>query len=77
MRRCSFCGGDLVEELTTFVYEEKGQVWVIRNVPSYVCKQCAEKEYSEETTHQILTLLRQPPRLSEILHVPAYDLTVG
>lgn len=77
MPRCNFCEGELHEELTTFVHEDKGQVWVIRNVPSYVCKQCGEKEYSQETTHQILTLLKQPPRPSEILHVPAYDLAAG
>ncbi len=77
MSKCYYCGGELVEELTTFVHEEHGEVWVIRNVPSYVCKQCGEKEYSQETTHQILTLLRQPPRPTEIIHVPAYDLAAG
>jgi YgiT-type zinc finger domain-containing protein len=77
MKRCYFCGGETEEQLTVFVYEENGQVWVIRNVPTYVCKQCGEKEYTQETTHQILSLLKQPPRPAEILHVPAYDLAVG
>lgn len=74
MNHCYFCGEELVEELTTFVHEENGQVWVIRNVPAYVCQQCGEKEYSQETTQQILSFLKQPPRPTEILHVPAYDL---
>lgn len=57
MKRCYFCGGELVEQLTTFVYEENGQVWIIRNVPAYICKPCGEKEYTQETTHRILSLL--------------------
>ena len=77
MHRCYFCGGELMEERTTFVYEDKGRVWVIRNVPTFVCKQCGEKEYSQETTHQLLTLVKESPRPSEILHVPAYDFAVS
>lgn len=76
MNRCYFCGGEMAEQLTVFVYEENEQVWVIRNVPAYVCKQCGEKEYTQETTHRILSFLKQPPRPVEILHVPAYDLAV-
>ncbi len=73
MNRCHSCEGELVEELTTFLYEENGQVWIVRNVPAFVCKQCGEKEYSQETTHRILSFLKQPPRPVEILHVPTYD----
>jgi len=73
MDRCYFCGGELEEQLTTFVYAEDDIVWVIRQVPTYVCRQCGEKEYSQETTHRILSLLQHPPRPTEILHVPAYD----
>jgi len=77
MNTCYFCGGELVEQMTTFVYEENGQVWVVRNAPAYVCRQCGEKEYTQKTTHRILSLLKQPPRPVEILHVPAYELAVG
>lgn len=73
MDRCYFCSGELEEELTTFVYAEDDTVWVIRQVPTYVCRQCGEKEYSQETTHRILSLLQHPPRPAEILHVPVYD----
>jgi len=76
MHSCHFCGGERIEELTTFIYEQDGQMWVIRNVPAYVCKQCGEKEYSQEVTHKILALLKQPPSPTEMLHIPAYDLAV-
>ena len=73
MDRCYFCSGELEEQLTTFVYAEDASVWVIRQVPTYVCRQCGEKEYSQEITRQILSLLQHPPHPTEILHVPAYD----
>jgi YgiT-type zinc finger domain-containing protein len=74
MNRCHFCGGELVEQLTTFLYEENDQVCIVRNVPAFVCKQCGEKEYAQETTHRILTFLKHPTRPADILHVPTYDL---
>jgi len=77
MSHCHFCGGELVEQLTTFVNEENGQVQIIRNVPSFVCSQCGEKEYSQVITRRILKLLKQSPRPVEILHVPAYDMATA
>ncbi|MFQ5615973.1 MAG: YgiT-type zinc finger protein [Anaerolineales bacterium] len=74
MSKCYFCGGEQEEQLTTFLHEADGKVWVVRNVPAFVCKQCGEKEYTQRTTRQILTFLKQPPLPEEILHVPAYEL---
>lgn len=74
MSQCVFCGGDLVEQLTTFVHEDGDQFWIVRNVPAFVCTRCGEKEYTQETTQRVLALLKQPPRPREILHVPAYEL---
>lgn len=76
MITCHFCGGALKEQLTTFLHEDNGQVWLVRNVPAFVCTQCGEKEFSRATTKQVLSLLKQPPRPAEILHVPAYDMTM-
>lgn len=77
MKNCYYCGGEQIEKMTTFLYEENDQVWIIRNVPAYVCKQCGEKEYTQDMTHRILTYLKQPPRPVEILHVPAYEMVAA
>ncbi|NOZ07215.1 MAG: YgiT-type zinc finger protein [Chloroflexi bacterium] len=61
------------EKLTTFVYEEGGRVSVVRDVPAWVCKQCGEKDYSGQTTHQLLDSLKHPPLPSDITHVLAYE----
>lgn len=76
MEKCIFCGGNLKYQLTTFVFEDDDDMWVIRQVPAYVCDQCGEKEYSQATTKQILSFLKQPPRPAEILHILAYDWAV-
>ena len=44
MHRCYYYGGEQVEQLTTFVYEDEDQFWVVRNVPALVCTRCGEKE---------------------------------
>ena len=75
MNTCYFCGGELAAQMTTFVHEAQGEVQIVRNVPAYVCQQCGEKEYTQETTHQILLFLQHPPRPAAVLQVPAYDLT--
>lgn len=73
MNKCYFCGGEQVDQLTTFVHEENGQLRVIRHVPAKVCSRCGEKEFSPQVTEQILELLEQA-QPSEILHVLAYDM---
>jgi len=77
MTTCYYCGGEMVEQETTFMHEDDGQFWIVRNVPAFVCTQCGEKEYAQETTRRVLELLKQPPRPKEILHVPAYELAAA
>ena len=77
MNKCYFCGGHQIEQLTTFVYEDKGQVWIVRNVPTFVCEQCSEREYRQAITHKILSLLKHPPQTTELVSVPAYDFAAA
>jgi YgiT-type zinc finger domain-containing protein len=39
---CSFCGGEVKEELVELDYRYKGKLYVFRNVPVGVCQQCGE-----------------------------------
>ena len=77
MMTCYYCRGEMIEQQTTFMYEDNGEFWIIRNVPAYVCAQCGEKEYTQGTTRRILALLSHPPRPRDIVHVPAYELAVA
>ncbi len=75
MTQCRFCDGSPVEQLTTFVHEDGDQFWIVCNMPAFVCTRCGEKEYSQETTQRVLSLLQRRPR--EILHVPVYELAAA
>ena len=56
MNLCYYCNGGLGEQLTTFIYEDGDQFWIVRNVPAFVCTRCGEKEYTQETTPRVLAL---------------------
>ncbi len=71
---CYYCHGELKEELTTFVYEENGQIWVAHNVPALVCQECGEKEYTPDVTHKLYTLVKESPAPIKFIRVPVYDL---
>ncbi len=73
---CYCCQGEMKEELTTFIHEQEGQIWVIRNVPAFVCQRCGEKEYTPEITRKILELVRGSASPVETVQVPIYDLAL-
>ncbi len=77
MSHCYYCGGHQTEQNITFVYEDQGQVWIIRNVPAFVCAQCGEREYQQTTTRKVLALLQHPPRQTELVSVPSYDFALA
>lgn len=40
---CSFCGGEVREEIVELDYRYHGALYVFRDVPAGVCQQCGEK----------------------------------
>lgn len=40
---CSFCGGAVVHRDVELDYRYKGKLYVFRDVPAGVCRQCGEK----------------------------------
>jgi YgiT-type zinc finger domain-containing protein len=73
---CSLCEGALQETLTTFIYEQDERIIAIRNVPTYVCTQCGEKEYAQSVTHLIIALIQRAPPPESVVQVPVYDLAL-
>ncbi len=54
---CFICGGNVVDEKTTFMVELDNCIIIIKNVPSQVCKQCGEVTYSNEVAKQLEKLV--------------------
>ena len=72
---CTFCGGEVEEKQIEYDYRRLGQLLVISNVPSGVCRQCGEKYFKPEVLkrmdqayHDVFDRHQEPER---VLEVPA------
>ncbi len=57
---CSFCGGEVTEQLVTVVRFYKGRVVIIENVPAGVCRQCGERYYRGAVVEEMERLMEAP-----------------
>ena len=67
---CSFCGGEVKEEVTELDYRYKGNLYVFREVPVGVCQQCGEKYLVAGTAKAIEHEIRTRKEWSETVSVP-------
>lgn len=54
---CFMCKGMLEKKNTTFMVELDKCIVIIKNVPSYVCRQCGEISYSDDVAMQLEKLV--------------------
>ena len=67
---CSFCGGEVKEEVVELDYRHKGKLYVFREVPAGVCQQCGEKYLVAGTAKAIEHEIRTRKEWSETVSVP-------
>src|SRR5712692_11163811 len=67
---CSFCGGEVKEEVAELDYRYKGNLYVFREVPVGVCQQCGEKYLVAGTAKTIEHEIRTRKEWSETVSVP-------
>lgn len=67
---CSFCGGEVKEELIELDYRYHGQLYVFREVPTGVCQQCGEKYLEARTAKVIEHAIRTKQEWQETIAVP-------
>ena len=72
---CTFCGGEVEGKQIEYDYRRLGQLLVISNVPSGVCRQCGEKYFKpdvlkrmDQAYHDVFDRHQEPER---VLEVPA------
>jgi YgiT-type zinc finger domain-containing protein len=46
MKKCYFCRGEIKEHPVDVIRKRKGQVFIIENVPAFVCQRCGERYYT-------------------------------
>jgi YgiT-type zinc finger domain-containing protein len=67
---CSFCGGQVEEELVELDYRYKGNLYVFRDVPAGVCQQCGEKYLTARTAKRIEEEMETGKQPIETITVP-------
>jgi YgiT-type zinc finger domain-containing protein len=67
---CSFCGGEVKEEVTELDYRHKGNLYVFREVPVGICQQCGEKYLVAGTAKAIEHEIRTRKEWNETVSVP-------
>ena len=70
---CSYCGGEVQEQRVEYDYRRRGQLLVISNVPTGVCRQCGERYFKpdvlkrmDEVYHAIFDRHEAPERMIEV-----------
>ena len=59
MNECPICGGQLQDELVE-EWEKVGEQWVLfRHVPAWVCEDCGDTSFSQETVELLADLADQ------------------
>lgn len=74
---CSFCQGDMHQELVTYTQAYEGKFIVIENVPAWVCGQCGEIYYEPEIVKQIQAVIWEGGEPVRMMETPVYDLNRG
>ncbi len=67
---CSFCGGEVQEEIVELDYRHKGKLYVFRGVPARVCRQCGEKYLMARTAKTIEREMKLEVVQRETIAVP-------
>ena len=73
MDKCVFCGGQLKEELVTFVYEDDDKYFFVEHVPAEVCRKCGERTYTSDVTDDILGFAKRKDKPIKTIEVPVFD----
>ena len=70
---CSFCGGNLKNEVTEYIEKQNNYIVIIKNVPCEKCSQCGEVYFSNETVQMIEKILDAIQYVSSELTVSVID----
>jgi YgiT-type zinc finger domain-containing protein len=70
---CALCRGQVVSKSVTFVYENRDNFFVIRDIPAKVCAGCGERTYAPEITDEIMRFAKRRFEPVQEIEVPVFD----
>lgn len=68
---CLYCKSALIQKKVSYTASRKGYHLIVDDVPAWVCEQCGEPLFDEETVDVIQDMLRQVDVRMEKLAMPA------
>jgi YgiT-type zinc finger domain-containing protein len=68
---CIHCHGTLERGRTSYTANRKGYHLIIDHVPAWICKQCGEVLFDEDTVEAIQAMLREVDKQAEALALAA------
>ena len=70
---CFFCGGEVTEERISREIWWKGQLYLVRDVPAGVCRQCGQKVVLPAVAKEIDKILGGQQAPQGYLQVPSFQ----
>jgi YgiT-type zinc finger domain-containing protein len=67
---CSFCGGEVKSERVELDYRYKGDLYIFKNVPAGVCKQCGEKYLTADVSKEIERRIKTKGKWDKTIPIP-------
>ncbi len=71
---CSFCGGEVVEELVQVEFWWGEELNVFRNIPAGVCQKCGEQYFSGQIYDEMATLAESREKVVQEIVVPVHEI---
>ena len=69
---CFFCGGDMEKKATTYTVEIEGVLYIVKNVPSNVCKQCGEVAFDDDVFKRLHKIIKEMKSSTSEMVVSTY-----
>ena len=60
--KCMYCKGTLAKKRVSYAGTRKGYHLIVNDVPAWVCEQCGEPLFDEETVDAIQEMLQEVDR---------------
>jgi len=74
MQECFYCKGRVEQRRIEHVHQWGGKLYLFRNVPAEVCRQCGEVYFGPETLDAIDNVVLSEVKPGEHVSVPVFSL---
>ncbi|MBI3744386.1 MAG: type II toxin-antitoxin system MqsA family antitoxin [Chloroflexi bacterium] len=74
MKTCFFCKGDIEPRRIEHVHEWGTEIFIFRNVPADVCRQCGEVFFGPDALEAMDKVVTKHPKPETHRSVPVYSL---